>query len=132
ATAYGAMLGAMHDGADLSSLRVAVSAGETLPGPVFEEWMAKTGKPILDGIGSTEMLHIFISNRLGDAAPASTGKPVGGYEAKIVGDDMTEKPHGEVGTLAVRGPTGWPYLGDKRQGGYVRNGRELARGASAR
>src|SRR6516165_9700924 len=102
-TAYRAMLGAMHQGADLTSLRVAVSAGETLPGPVFEEWMAKTGKPILDGIGTTELLHIFISNRLGDAAPASTGKPVGGYEAKIVGDDMKEKRRGEVGKLAVRG-----------------------------
>jgi 2-aminobenzoate-CoA ligase len=124
-TAYRAMLGAMHNGADLSSLRVAVSAGETLPGPVFEEWMAKTGKPILDGIGSTEMLHIFISNRLGDAAPASTGKPVGGYEAKIVGDDMEEKPRGEVGKLAVRGPTGCRYLADKRQDSYVRNGWNL-------
>jgi 2-aminobenzoate-CoA ligase len=121
-TAYRAMLGAMHQGADLSSLRVAVSAGETLPGPVFEEWMAKTGKPILDGIGSTEMLHIFISNRLGDAAPASTGKPVIGYEAKIVGDDMREKPRGEVGKLVVRGPTGCRYLADKRQDSYVRNG----------
>jgi 2-aminobenzoate-CoA ligase len=130
-TAYRAMLGAMHDGADLSSLRVAVSAGETLPGPVFEEWMAKTGKPILDGIGSTEMLHIFISNRLGDAAPASTGKPVGGYEAKIVGDDMTEKPHGEVGKLAVRGPTGCRYLADKRQDAYVRNGWNLTGDAFA-
>jgi 2-aminobenzoate-CoA ligase len=124
-TAYRAMLGAMHQGADLSSLRVAVSAGETLPGPVFEEWMAKTGKPILDGIGSTEMLHIFISNRLGDAAPGSTGKPVGGYEAKIVGDDMKEKPPGEVGKLAVRGPTGCRYLADKRQDSYVRNGWNL-------
>ena len=124
-TAYRAMLGAMHNGADLSSLRVAVSAGETLPGPVFEEWIAKTGKPILDGIGSTEMLHIFISNRLGDAAPASTGKPVGGYEAKIVGDDMKEKPLGEVGKLAVRGPTGCRYLADKRQDSYVRNGWNL-------
>ena len=124
-TAYRAMLGAMHQGADLSSLRVAVSAGETLPGPVFEEWMAKTGKPILDGIGSTEMLHIFISNRLGDAAPASTGKPVGGYEAKIVGDDMKEKSPGEVGKLAVRGPTGCRYLADKRQDSYVRNGWNL-------
>ena len=124
-TAYRAMLGAMHKGADLSSLRIAVSAGETLPGPVFEEWMAKTGKPILDGIGSTEMLHIFISNRLGDAAPASTGKPVGGYEAKIVGDDMKEKPAGEVGKLAVRGPTGCRYLADKRQDSYVRNGWNL-------
>ncbi len=124
-TAYRAMLGAMHNGADLSSLRVAVSAGETLPGPVFEEWMAKTGKPILDGIGSTEMLHIFISNRLGDAAPASTGKPVGGYEAKIVDDDMEEKPRGEVGKLAVRGPTGCRYLADKRQDSYVRDGWNL-------
>jgi 2-aminobenzoate-CoA ligase len=130
-TAYRAMLGAMHNGADLSSLRVAVSAGETLPGPVFEEWMAKTGKPILDGIGSTEMLHIFISNRLGDAAPASTGKPVGGYEARIVGDDMKEKPRGEVGKLAVRGPTGCRYLADKRQDSYVRNGWNLTGDAFA-
>jgi 2-aminobenzoate-CoA ligase len=130
-TAYRAMLGAMHQGADLSSLRVAVSAGETLPGPVFEEWMAKTGKPILDGIGSTEMLHIFISNRLGDAAPASTGKPVSGYEAKIVGDDMKEKPRGEVGKLAVRGPTGCRYLADKRQDSYVRNGWNLTGDAFA-
>ncbi len=124
-TAYRAMLGAMHQGADLSSLRIAVSAGETLPAPVFEDWMAKTGKPILDGIGSTEMLHIFISNRLGDAAPGSTGKPVGGYEAKVVGDDMTEKPRGEVGKLAVRGPTGCRYLADKRQESYVRDGWNL-------
>ena len=131
-TAYRAMLGAMHQGADLSSLRIAVSAGETLPGPVFEEWMAKTGKPILDGIGSTEMLHIFISNRLGDAAPASTGKPVGGYEAKIVGDDMKERPPGEVGKLAVRGPTGCRYLADKRQDSYVRNGWNLTGDAFSR
>jgi 2-aminobenzoate-CoA ligase len=130
-TAYRAMLGAMHKGADLSSLRVAVSAGETLPGPVFEEWMTKTGKPILDGIGSTEMLHIFISNRLGDAAPASTGKPVGGYEARIVGDDMKEKPRGEVGKLAVRGPTGCRYLADKRQDSYVRQGWNLTGDAFA-
>ena len=92
------MLAAMDQGADLSSLRVAVSAGETLPAPVFEDWMRKTGKPILDGIGSTEMLHIFISNRLDDWRPASTGKPVTGYEAKIVDDDMNEMPRGEVGT----------------------------------
>jgi 2-aminobenzoate-CoA ligase len=130
-TAYRAMLGAMHNGADLSSLRVAISAGETLPGPVFEEWLAKTGKPILDGIGSTEMLHIFISNRLGDAAPASTGKPVSGYEAKIVGDDMKEKPRGEVGKLAVRGPTGCRYLADKRQDSYVRDGWNLTGDAFA-
>ncbi len=114
-TAYRAMLAAMHQGANLSSLRAAVSAGETLPAPVFNDWIAKTGKPILDGIGSTEMLHIFISNRFGDAAPASTGKPVVGYQAKIVDDEMNEKPRGEVGKLAVRGPTGCRYLADKRQ-----------------
>ena len=124
-TAYRAMLGAMHKGADLSSLRVAVSAGETLPAPVFEDWMAKTGKPILDGIGSTEMLHIFISNRLGDASPGSTGVPVTGYEARIVGDDMEERPRWEVGKLAVRGPTGCRYLADKRQDAYVRDGWNL-------
>jgi len=124
-TAYRAMLAAMHQGANLSSLRAAVSAGETLPAPVFNDWVAKTGKPILDGIGSTEMLHIFISNRFADAAPASTGKPVIGYEAKVVGDDMKEKPRGEVGKLAVRGPTGCRYLADKRQEGYVRDGWNL-------
>ena len=70
-TAYRAMLPAMDQGADLSSLRIAVSAGETLPAPVFEDWTRKTGKPILDGIGATEMLHIFISNRLDDMAPAT-------------------------------------------------------------
>jgi 2-aminobenzoate-CoA ligase len=75
-TAYRAMLAAMDQGADLSSLRLAVSAGETLPAAVFEDWTRKTGKPILDGIGSTEMLHIFISNRIGDAVPGATGRPV--------------------------------------------------------
>jgi len=124
-TAYRAMMAAMHQGANLSSLRAAVSAGETLPAPVFDEWIAKTGKPILDGIGSTEMLHIFISNRFGDAAPASTGKPVIGYQAKVVDDDMKEKPRGEVGKLAVRGPTGCRYLADKRQSTYVRDGWNL-------
>ncbi len=124
-TAYRAMLAAMHQGANLSSLRAAVSAGETLPAPVFNDWVGKTGKPILDGIGSTELLHIFISNRFADARPASTGKPVVGYEAKIVDDDMKEKPRGEVGKLAVRGPTGCRYLADKRQEAYVRDGWNL-------
>ncbi|PWJ85165.1 2-aminobenzoate-CoA ligase [Pseudaminobacter salicylatoxidans] len=124
-TAYRVMLAAMEEGADLSSLRVAVSAGETLPAPIYDAWMEKTGKPMLDGIGSTEMLHIFITNRLGDSAPGSTGKPVGGYEAKIVDEDMNEKPRGEVGRLAVRGPTGCRYLADKRQRTYVRDGWNL-------
>ncbi len=124
-TAYRAMLKAMEDGADLSSLRIAVSAGETLPAPVFEEWLRVTGKPILDGIGATELLHIFISNRLDDMAPASTGKPVTGYQAKIVDEAMQEVPRGTVGRLAVRGLTGCRYLADARQNDYVRDGWNL-------
>jgi len=124
-TAYRAMLNAMDEGADLSSLRLAVSAGETLPAPVFEDWTRKTGKPILDGIGSTELLHIFISNRVGEARPACTGRPVKGYIARVVDEDMNEKPRGETGRLAVRGPTGCRYLNDSRQKDYVRDGWNL-------
>ncbi|MBP1298688.1 benzoate-CoA ligase family protein [Bradyrhizobium elkanii] len=121
-TAYRAMMAAMDKGADLSSLRLAVSAGETLPAPVFESWTKKTGKPILDGIGSTELLHIFITNRTGSAVGGTTGTPVSGYEAKIVDEDMNELPAGQVGKLAVRGPTGCRYLADSRQTKYVRDG----------
>src|SRR5437660_306006 len=124
-TAYRAMMVAMDKGADLSSLRLAVSAGETLPAPVFESWTRKTGKPILDGIGSTELLHIFITNRVGEAVAGTTGYPVSGYEAKIVDDDMKELPAGTVGKLAVRGPTGCRYLADTRQSNYVRDGWNL-------
>ena len=124
-TAYRAMMAAMDQGADLSSLRVAVSAGETLPAPVFEEWTRKTGKPILDGIGATEMLHIFISNRFDDMHPATTGRPVTGYEARIVDEDMAELAPGTIGRLAVRGPTGCRYLADDRQRDYVRDGWNL-------
>lgn len=121
-TAYRAMLAAMDQGADLSSLRAAVSAGETLPAPVYQEWIAKTGKPMLDGIGATELLHIFITNRFDDHRPACTGKPVAGYEAKVIGEDGSEVPRGTVGRLAVRGPTGCRYLADARQAGYVQDG----------
>jgi 2-aminobenzoate-CoA ligase len=131
-TAYRAMMAAMDDGADLSSLRLAVSAGETLPAPVFESWTRKTGKPILDGIGSTELLHIFISNRADDAVAGTTGHPVSGYEAKVVDDDMNELPPGTVGKLAVRGPTGCRYLADKRQTNYVRDGWNLTGDAFVR
>jgi 2-aminobenzoate-CoA ligase len=124
-TAYRAMLAAIDEGADLSSLRAAVSAGETLPAPVYEAWMARTGKPMLDGIGATELLHIFISNRLADSQPACTGTPVGGYEARIVDDAMNEVPRNTVGRLAVRGPTGCRYLADGRQRAYVRDGWNL-------
>ncbi|WP_411889151.1 AMP-binding protein [Yoonia sp. SDW83-1] len=121
-TAYRAMLAAMEEGADLSSLRAAVSAGETLPAPVYADWIAKTGKPLLDGIGATEMLHIFISNRFDDHRPACTGRAVTGYEAKVIGADGAELPAGQVGRLAVRGPTGCRYLKDTRQTDYVIDG----------
>jgi 2-aminobenzoate-CoA ligase len=124
-TAYRVMLKAMADGADLSSLRAAVSAGETLPAPIYEEWIARTGKPMLDGIGATEMLHIFLTNRFDDHSPACTGRTVTGYEARIVGEDMAELPRGEVGRLAVRGPTGCRYMADVRQTKYVRDGWNL-------
>ena len=121
-TAYRAMMRAMDEGADLSSLRAAVSAGETLPGPVYDEWMQKTGKPMLDGIGATEMLHIFVTNRFDDHRRACTGKPVSGYEVRIVDEEFNELPRGEVGKLTVRGPTGCRYLADDRQAVYVRDG----------
>ncbi|MDB5660580.1 MAG: 2-aminobenzoate-CoA ligase [Cypionkella sp.] len=124
-TAYRVMLKAVAEGADLSSLRAAVSAGETLPAPVYDEWIAKTGKPMLDGIGATEMLHIFLTNRFDDHRPGCTGRPVTGYEARVVGPDMAELPAGEVGRLAVRGPTGCRYLADVRQEKYVRDGWNL-------
>jgi 2-aminobenzoate-CoA ligase len=124
-TAYRMMLTAMDQGRDLGSLRAAVSAGETLPAPVYHDWIEKTGKPMLDGIGSTEMLHIFVSNRFDDHRPACTGRPVTGYQARIVGPDGTELPRGEVGRLAVRGPTGCRYLNDARQTDYVQNGWNL-------
>ncbi len=124
-TAYRVMLDAMNEGTDLSSLRCAVSAGETLPAPVFDDWIAKTGKPMLDGIGATELLHIFISNRHEDARAGSTGSVVGGYEAKIVDDEMNEVARGEPGRLAVKGPTGCRYLADERQQDYVLGGWNL-------
>lgn len=121
-TAYRVMLQAMEQGADLSSLRAAVSAGETLPSPVYEDWMAKTGKPMLDGIGATEMLHIFITNRFSDHRPACTGKPVSGYQVRVLDQDGNEVPRGEIGRLAVKGPTGCRYLADDRQASYVQDG----------
>jgi 2-aminobenzoate-CoA ligase len=121
-TAYRVMLRAMDEGADLTSLRCAVSAGETLPGPVYDEWLQKTGKPMLDGIGATEMLHIFITNRFGDSFPGTTGRPVAGYRARVVDDEMNEVPRGTPGRLAVQGPTGCRYLADHRQGNYVQGG----------
>ena len=124
-TAYRAMLAMDKMRQRCSSLRVAVSAGETLPAAVFDEWMARMGVPILDGIGSTEMIHIFITNRFGDARAGATGRPVSGYEARIVDDAMRPVAAGTPGRLAVRGPTGCRYLADARQTNYVRDGWNL-------
>ncbi len=88
---------------EFSSVRICVSAGEALPPGLFNRWKERFGIEILDGIGSTEMLHIFISNRIGSVRPGSTGLPVPGYECRIVGDDGREVPQGEIGTLMVKG-----------------------------
>jgi benzoate-CoA ligase family protein len=90
---------------DLSSLRLCVSAGESLPAPLWHAWKEKTGLDIIDGIGSTENFHIFISNRPGDIRPGSSGKPFAGYELKIVDGDGQEVAQGEIGNLLVKGET---------------------------
>jgi 2-aminobenzoate-CoA ligase len=120
-TAYRAMLGKLKD-YDISSLRKCVSAGETLPKATFEAWKAATGITILDGIGATEMLHIFIGSPENEVRAGSTGRPVPGYEARILDDDGNVAKPGTVGRLAVRGPTGCRYLADERQKKYVQDG----------
>jgi benzoate-CoA ligase family protein len=90
---------------DLSCLRLCVSAGESLPAPIWHAWKEKTGLDIIDGIGSTENYHIFLSNRPGDIRPGSSGKPFKGYELKIVDEDGRDTPAGEVGNLLVKGET---------------------------
>jgi 2-aminobenzoate-CoA ligase len=121
-TAYRAMIDLLGDH-DISSLRRCISAGETLPLPTFEAWREATGLKIIDGIGSTEMLHVFISSPEEEIRPGSTGRVVPGYRAKIVDLDGNELPPGTVGHLAVQGPTGCRYLDDlERQESYVRDG----------
>ena len=124
-TAYRAMLQllAQHD---ISSLRKCVSAGETLPLATFEAWRQATGIPIIDGIGTTEMLHIFISASEGEIRPGATGRTVPGYRAKLVDDEGRDVPTGEIGRLAVQGPTGCRYLAnEERQRAYVHDGWNL-------
>jgi 2-aminobenzoate-CoA ligase len=121
-TAYRAMAGLAKE-FDLASLRKCVSAGETLPAATFEAWREATGLGIIDGIGSTEMLHIFISSAGDDIRPGSTGCVVPGYRARVVDDAGREVPVGEVGRLVVQGPTGCRYLADpERQRAYVQDG----------
>jgi 2-aminobenzoate-CoA ligase len=120
-TAYRAMLGKLAE-YDISSLRKCVSAGEALPKATFDAWHAATGLKIMDGIGATEMLHIFIGSPEEEIRPGATGKAVPGYEARVIDDAGHEMPPGIAGRLAVRGPTGCRYLADSRQHNYVQSG----------
>lgn len=103
-------------------LRKCVSAGEALPSSTRALWKEATGIELIDGIGATELLHIFISHDEASARPGATGKPVPGYRAKVIDDAGNELPPGTVGRLAVQGPTGCRYLADARQLNYVRDG----------
>jgi 2-aminobenzoate-CoA ligase len=123
-TSYRAMLPKIGSH-DISSLRKCVSAGETLPASTYDAWLKATGIKLMDGIGGTEMLHIFICATEDEIRPGSTGKPVPGYEAKIIDDDGRDVPPGTMGRLAVRGPTGCKYLADPRQLKFVQNGWNL-------
>lgn len=120
-TAYRALLKQMKNH-DLSSLRKCVSAGETLPKAVSDAWFEAAGIRIIDGIGSTEMIHIFISAAGDHIRPGATGKPVPGYQACLLGKDGKPLPPGSTGRLAVKGPTGCRYLDDARQKDYVVSG----------
>jgi 2-aminobenzoate-CoA ligase len=106
-------------------LRKCVSAGEALPAATRALWKQATGIELIDGIGATELLHIFISHDEANARPGATGKPVPGYRAKVVNDAGEEVPPGTVGKLLVQGPTGCRYLNDPRQKNYVKDGWNL-------
>jgi 2-aminobenzoate-CoA ligase len=107
---------------DLSSLRKCISAGEALPAATRALWQQRAGITLIDGIGSTEMLHIFISADERHARPGATGLPVPGYVAAVLDDNGNQLPAGQVGRLAVKGPTACKYLDDSRQAQYVQHG----------
>ena len=110
---------------DIVSLTKCVSAGEALPDATRQLWKEATGIEIIDGLGSTEMIHIFIASAGADVRRGTVGKPIPGYQACIVDEAMNPLPPGTVGRLAVRGPTGCRYLADERQRNYVRDGWNL-------
>ena len=120
-TAYRAILSHI-DEFDLSSLKKTTCAGEKLPLPTYEEWLAATGIRMIDIFGSTEMIHVFISAVGDEIRPGATGKAIPGYQACILGDDDQPAPPGTLGRLALKGPTGCKYLADERQKNYVVNG----------
>ncbi len=114
---------------ELSSVRVCVSAGEALPTDIYYRWKERFGIDIIDGIGSTEMLHIFLSNRPGEIKPGSTGKPVPGYVLRLIDDEGRDVPQGEIGTLLVKGDSAAQQYWKKRmktrstmQGEWVNTG----------
>ena len=146
-SAYAGLLAAAEAGtpADVASLRRCISAGEALPAPLADRWRSRFGLAILDGMGSTELGYIALSNTADDVTPGSSGVPVPGYEARVVGDDGRDVAAGEPGTLWVRGPStaqgyharpertaatfrdGWVVTGDRyqaRDGRYTHLGRD--------
>jgi 2-aminobenzoate-CoA ligase len=130
-TAYRAMTERARS-VDFSFVRHFVSAGEHLPTPTFDAWRTATGYSIINGIGATEMLHIFISAVGDDIRPGAIGRPLPGYAAAVFDDDMEILPPGQVGRLGVRGPTGCRYLDDHRQAAYVKRGWNLTGDACLR
>ncbi len=140
-TAYAQMLAAMDEGAtpDFSSVRACVSAGEALPPGLFARWKAKTGLDILDGIGSTEVLHIFLSNAPGDCEAGSSGRAVPGYAVRIVDERGIDVPEGEIGDLLVRGDSTMALYWNKHEktkatlvGDWIRTGDKYRRDANGR
>jgi 2-aminobenzoate-CoA ligase len=119
------MMAALASQHDVSSLAKCVSAGEALPAPTRAAWKAATGIDLIDGIGSTELLHIFLSARPEESRPGATGRPIPGYRARVVDDTGRPVAPGEIGRLAVQGPTGCRYLDDPRQRDYVKDGWNL-------
>src|SRR6202011_4056025 len=137
-TNYGQLLAHKREGADfdLSSVRQAVSAGEALPKPLFERFKERFEIEILDGIGSTEILHIFISNRSGRVRPGSAGELVPGYEARIVDETGNDVPDGTVGNLLIKGDSTCAYYWNKHErtkdtieGHWIRTGDKFSRDA---
>ena len=116
------LMAAQAAGSDLTSLRASVSAGEPLPLATREAWQAATGLAMIDGIGATELLHIFIASAGAAIRPGATGKPVPGYQACILDADGMPVGPGVIGRLAIKGPTGCRYLDDERQCDYVQDG----------
>ena len=118
-------MAALVDQYDISSLKKSVSAGEALPDATRELWKAATGIEMIDGIGGTEMIHVFVSSPPDEVRPGAIGKVVPGYVACVVDDNMQPVPNGVAGRLAIKGPTGCRYLADDRQRRFVQQGWNL-------